>query len=345
MRRCVGIGVFAVLGTVAFLAAGPPVSGDPAWPYPTGISEQKHEGREFEIYIPDDVHDPKAGYSLIVTITAEADDLEHLGVHRYIVVAPKPKSGVRTVWSAAEVKELHALTKYLTKQLEIEEHRVHAVGMNEIQGVFGLMVFGKGSPFVSATFVDTAFRGGSVSSHLKKRLNVLAFDFDGTHAGGIKTIEESLRGKVKTVELSSATAGIHGEYFRYWLGVMDGRFEPGHDLSLDWETDADAAQDIPGQVKASKKCALVYFWSPSDKDDADAKALQNETFFDPVIRAYGKRVMPYMLQREEHPKLFEALGLERTPAVAVVDKEGRTKLFEGAIRMKALAKALKRATK
>ncbi len=337
LRRC----VLCLL----LLAGGDSAVGDPAWPYPIGTSDQAYDEQKFEIHIPDDVHDPKAGYSLIVTVTGDTDDLSHLSVDRYIIVAPRPKSGIATRWSAAEIKSIYTLTKYLSKQLGVEEHRVHAVGMHEIQGVFSMAVFGKGSPFVSATFLECAFRGGSISGHLKKKLGVLAFDYDGANSEGIRTMPEALAGKVKTIELRSDSAGLHGDYFKYWLDVMDGRFTPGHDLSFDWETESEAAQDIPVQVKARGKAALIYFWSPTDKDNANTMALQNDVFLDPAVRAYRRTVMPFMLQREDHTSLFNALTFKETPGVAVIGKDGKTKILQGAIKAKALAKAMKRATK
>ena len=167
----------------------------------------------------------------------------------------------------------------------------------------------------------------------------------------MEKIEEKLAGKVRTVELR---VGRDTErdwfprelmpYLCYWLGAMEGRFVPGESLSLDWHGDVDEARDALQRTRAPG--ALVYFFSSTDEDRADAKALQNEILHDVVVRTPAKALVAVKLERSANEALFASLGLEKTPAIAVLDAELKpVQTFKGTVKAKALAKVLKNVAK
>ena len=322
------------------------VADDNDLPYPPGASQQVHDGRPFDLLMPDEVSQEKT-YSLIVTIGGAASDFAHLSSTGYIACAPgrKVDSGHGT-WSAGAIKGILELTRHLAKVLPIGKDRIHAVGVGDVQGIFSMMAFGKKSPFVSACFVETAFRGGSVASHLRKRMGVLAFRWDGPHSEGTKRIEERLEGKVRSVELREDNEGLSGEYFAYWIGAMDGRFVPGEDRSFGWEADATSEDAILKAMQGRGAGAFLYFHAAQDVDKKEARALQNVTFFKQDVRRAARRLVAVKLDRHQHADLFARFGSKGTPAVVVLDRDfGVIKVLAGAIKPKALAKALRKAGK
>lgn len=144
---------------------------------------------------------------------------------------------------------------------------------------------------------------------------------------------------------------------------MEGRFKPGRDLSLDWIADAEppsapakpAAKDGAPTAKPAldvaraaagtkRSAALVYFYSSEDLAKPEAKALQNEVFFDADVRAAAKPLVAVKLDRAKYDAAFNAFGLTSTPSLVVVDAEFNViERFEGAVTAKSLAKSLAKA--
>jgi hypothetical protein len=153
-----------------------------------------------------------------------------------------------------------------------------------------------------------------------------------------------LEDKVRSVEvrlqrgLGHEWPREHDAYLLWWMGAMEGRFEPGKDSNFDWKDDLDAALE---GLKAQKKGGvIVYVWSPDDASKPEAKELQNEVLMDPLVRHYGKQLAAVKLELVD--PVAQKLGVTASPAVVVLDKEGAVKkLLAGKISAKALAGALK----
>ena len=218
---------------------------------------------------------------------------------------------------------------------------MHAYGTDDWPGFFPSVAFAKKAPYVSVTFSGVEYRGGSPSKRVGRRLGVLVM-------GPGEKIAKGLKGKVRHFELAPELGGPGSEYYQYWLGVMEGRFVPGHDLSFGWATpeDGPALEALRRELAAGGGRAFVYFYSTEDTDNAAAKALQNESFFDANVRTSGRLIRAIKLDRAVHAQAFTALGCSETPAVVVIDASfGSRALLEGEIKTKALAKVLSAAAK
>lgn len=310
-------------------------------PFPAGLSSQERDGRRYEILMPADF-DPARSYSLLVAISDGRDiagAFSSLAAEGYIVCAPKPKAPPS--WATSEAKEVHALVDELVKELPIAPDRLHAVGIDDWQGFFPHVAFRTRGKHVvaSVTFVQCAYRGGSPAAAARKRTGVLILGDDPKIDE--ERLAESLASDVRSIEYR-AGGSIAEPYFAYWAGVMEGRFKPGHDLSFPWMADW---QEALKTMAASGKGAFVYFFSAEDdKDDPDAKTLQNEVFLAQIVRVSAAPLVPVKLERERNAELFGRLGVTKTPAVVVVDAEGRAlKKMEGRIAAVELAKALREA--
>jgi hypothetical protein len=87
---------------------------------------------------------------------------------------------------------------------------------------------------------------------------------------------------------------------------------------------------------------LVYVFDAADGEKPEAKALQNETFFDPEVRRLGAQLGAVKLDRAAAGPVLERLGVTATPFVAVLDAKGALKqAFTGKFKASALAKALR----
>ncbi len=123
---------------------------------------------------------------------------------------------------------------------------------------------------------------------------------------------------------------------------MDGRFTPGDDMSFPWTDDVEAAKE---RMAADKLGGFVWFYS--EKDDAgseEARRVQHEVFFHPLVRKYGNQLVTLRLKREEHEELFDSFRFKSTPAIAVLKRDfKKSKTFEGKkIKSLSLAKALRK---
>ena len=243
---------------------------------------------------------------------------------------PRQEAG----WATSEAKEIHKLVDHLVKVLPIGSGRLHAIGLDDWEGFFPHVAFRKrGNPFVGVCFYKVAYRGGSISPKAKKEMGLLVLGDDDKFDEEKEV--DTLRPKVRTIEYRK-NGTISSQYVRYWLGVMEGRFEPGRDLSFDWRTDEVRARK---EIAASAKGGFVYFYSEKDTDSH----VQNVVFFNEKVHRFGRKLTALKLDRKEHQKLFDSFGLKSTPAIVVVDSDFKTrKTFEGRVKASALAKELKR---
>ena len=307
-------------------------------PYPKGRSTQTYKGRTFDLSIPDDLEAGKRYSLLFVVGRGGTGDFAHLQAHGFMVCSTKPRGGGAS-WATSEAKELHAVLDHLVDVLPLDPGRLHAVGRDDWQGFFPHVAFRKkGHRFRGVCFYKAVYRGGGLPSDAKKKLGVLLLGDDDKFEE--EKIVEKLGKKVRTSEWRPEL-GFGSEYFRYWLTVMEGRFEPGEDLSFAWHTDVVKAKTLMAQ----RTGGFLYFYAKGDASK-EAKALQNAVFFDPAVRAAGKKLVAVKLDRAENEKLFGDLGLTKTPAVVVLSEGfAPLKTFEGVIKARALAAAFRRARK
>jgi len=225
------------------------------------------------------------------------------------------------------------LVDHLAEALSIDERRRHFFGNDDWPGFTPYVAFGKKACFGSACFSGVQYRGGTPSPSQGRKMGVLVM-------GPGDAMASALRGKVRNLEIRSDLGGPGSAYYQYWLDVMDGRFVPGVDLSFDWASPEDEA--ALGKVRSGlgTRSAFLYFFSADDAGNDDAKALQNEIFFDDKVRASGRELQAIKLDVAAHQSLFESLGCEQTPAVVVVGADfSPVAVFDEKLRAGSIAKA------
>jgi len=302
-------------------------AGEDEAPFAPGWSMREYGGRKYEIVVPEGVS-RASPCSLILAISVNgrddiARDFEQLVGDGWITCAPKTRytnKGAGENWATNEAPELLELVDHLCRVLPIGEGRVHAVAVRDWAGFFPFVAFSKDAHFVSACFAGRcAFRGGNPPRRAREEMGVLvlgAAPMDELPAD--QRIVPALEGKVRSVEFRSDTTEPAAAYPAYWRGVMEGRYTPGRDLSFDWREPADR-NALTALLSPSRARGFLYFFSETDAGGEAGRRLQNETFFDPQVRSSGASLVPIKLDRARHEALFDALGLEKTPAIAVVD--------------------------
>ena len=319
-----GSAVTAILLSAASGSAG---THEDTEPFAPGLSVREYGGRRYEIVVPQDMSASKP-CSLVLAISVNgrndiAGSFASMADDGWITCAPKTRftnKGAGENWASNEALELLELVEHLCKLLPVGEGRLHAVAVEDWAGFFPFVAFAKDERFVSATFAGRcAFRGGSPPGRAKKEMGVLVLGtapMDQLPAD--QRIAPALTGKVRIVEFRSDTTDPAAPYPRYWRGVMEGRFTPGHDLSLAWKEPADRqalAQLLPG----ASTPGFLYFYSAADAANPAAKRLQNVVFLDPEVRDAAGALLPIKLDRAGHEAAFAELGLDSTPAIVVVD--------------------------
>ncbi len=339
---------------ILFLAA-PVFSQDAELPYPKGNTAQEREGLKFKLVIPDD-YDPAKEWSLIVILHGAGGSHDNMALSLtplvkdgFIVCAPKSPG---PTWDAGEVAVVRKIVKHLLEVLSIGEKRLHGLGFSNGGWNLAPLVFSEDLPFASGCWMAAGFNGGKVPRRAKREFGAIALagEQDG-NARAAKATVDLLHEKVRNVEYHLQPNLGHKwtrelePYYWWWVKVMDGRFTPGDDMSFEWGGDVEAAKE---KMAAEKLGGFVWFYS--EKDDAgseQAKRLQHEVFFDPLVRKYGNQLVPLRLKREEHEELFQSFKFKSTPAIAVLKKDFRkSKTFEGRkIKRTSLAKQLRKYAK
>jgi hypothetical protein len=346
----------ALFSIVALLLATPAIAEDPA-AYPEGKSIQTHAGLKFHLEIPTEF-DPKLEYSLIVGLhgmdalhTEFGTWWEPLVGKDFIVCCPK-STGIN--WNKPDVEKVKEIVRHLMKRYRIGKGRLHGVGFSNGGQHLAFLVMDPKLPFATACWMGSGFGGGKVPKRARKEMAAIALCGEKDPArGAAERTPKALKGKVRYAEVLLQPDLAHEipdelmEYYYHWLTVMEGRFEPGEDAWFDWIYGMDPALDA---MKEDRRGGFVYFYSYDDETNANAKRFEHEVLFDPLVRRFGKLLVPVMLSIETKGEKadedsdrarFLKMGFETTPAVAVLDREGKvTATFEGAIDAKALAKAM-----
>ena len=341
--------LLAVLALLSLLAS-PAARGD-GLPYPAGPSSQSLEGLQTELVVPKDLGTGGTKGSLVVilhgaggTATGMAGSLASWADHGYVVCAPKSTA---QTWSDPDLAAVKRIAAHLLQALPLDPQKVHVVGFSTGGWNLHPLAFDETLKPVSATWVAAGFKGGSVPDWAKTRMGALAMagSKDPNLAAARETVKV-LTGKVRSVEVREEP-GIGHEwpekqvpYLLWWMGVQEGRFASGDDLNFAWGSDLDAAKaSLAGKKKGG---VLLYVFDPADTKP-EAKALQNEVFFDPEVRRLGAQLVAVKRERSGvGAGEVAALGLTTTPFVAVFDAKGDLKqAFDGKVKASALAKVLR----
>jgi hypothetical protein len=335
---------------VLLLAPGSIVTAEDA-PYPAGVSNQTHDGMEFTLVLPSD-YDGAREHPLLIALhgmsgkgSNMAGMFSPLAREGFVIVGPQ--SGTGQGWDQPNVKRAKGVLKHLFKTLSIDEKRLHGIAVSQACPLLSSLVFDKQFHFISAGWGMGGCAGGKPPKWARKEMGVItvvgsedwAF---GSAVGSVKM----LRKKVRTVECH-IQKGLGHEfpskltpYLHHWIQVMNGRFVPGECRFLDWTDDPEGAKATMAEKKTG---AFLYFYSGDDAENAEARRVQNDVLFDPLVRHFGRRLVPIKLERKANADLFAALKLKTTPAVVALKPDfSVAKSFEGkAIKASALAKALR----
>jgi predicted esterase len=333
------------------LLVAPVLAQDAGLPYPKGSTEQEREGLRFMLVIPDD-YDPAREWSLFVILHGNGGSHVNMALSAgplvkdgFIVCAPKSR---QLGWDGRDIEDVKKIVAHLKQCLSIGKNRLHGLGFSNGGWNLAPLVFDEDLHFVSACWMAAGYDGGKVPKWAKKEFGAMALagaqDPNAAHA---KATVDKLFDKVRSVEchiqpnLDHAWTRELEPYLWWWVKVMDGRYTPGDDMSFPWGGDVEAAKE---KMAAEKLGAFVWFYSEQDDaESAEAKRVQREVFFDPLVRRFGRQLLPLRLKREEHQELFDSLKLKSTPAIAVLKKDFKSsKTFEGSkIKSGALAKELR----
>ncbi len=315
--------------------------------YPAGKSVQTIEGVETALLVPD--ASPRQPASLVILLHGAGDNGPNVinamvswCEEGYFVMAPTASAGT---WDTSDLAAAKRVALHLLKTCPIDPKRVHTVGFSNGGWMLAGVAFDEDLKPCSATWIAAGFKGGAVGKWAKKGLGALALagtlDPNADAAAGTVDL---LRDKVRCVEvrlqegLDHAWPHDHDDYMLWWMGVMEGRFEPGKDSNFAWGDDLDVA--LEGLKPKRKGGVIVYVWSPEDAAKPEAKELQNEVLMDPLVRHYGSQLAAVKL--EVIDPVATKLGATASPSVVVLDKDGAVKkLLAGKITAKALASALR----
>jgi predicted esterase len=316
--------------------------------YPEGRSVQTIEGTEAALLVPEGLSEERKG-SLVILLHGAGDNgpnlVDALAPWQrvgYVVCAPSATEGT---WDANDLAKAKRIALHLLKALPIDPKRVHAVGFSNGGWNLAPIAFDEDLKPASATWIAAGFNGGAVGKWARRGLGALALAGaeDPNAPAAIRTVD-LLRDKVRSVEvrlqkgLDHKWPREHDAYLLWWMGAMEGRFEPGEDLNFGWGDDLDAA--LEGLKLKRKGGAIVYVWSPDDAGKPEAKELQNEVLMDPLVRHYGNQLAAVKLEAGD--PVATKLGATATPAIVVLDREGAVKkLLMGKVTPKALAAALR----
>ena len=313
--------------------------------YPAGRSEHVLEGSRTALLIPEDLS-PRDPASLVLLLHGAGDNGPNLAhvlrdwpAQGYVVCAPSATDGT---WDDRDLDTVRRIAAHLLEELPIDRERIHAVGYSNGGWNLGPIAFDDDLKPVSATWVAAGFRGGKVPRWAKEAGALALAGADDPNATAARDTVTQLRDKVRSVEVRLQEGLGHKwpdrftPYMLWWMGVQEGRFTPGDDRNFEWGDDVDAAvAELEG---AKKGGVLVYLWSEEDKDRPEAKDLQRDVFPDPLVRHFGNQLKAVKLPfAADNP-----WGAKTTPAVAVLDREGKLrKLLQGKIKARALASALR----
>ena len=333
-----------IVGTAGGVARG---EGEP---YPPGSSEQEIEGLAVSLVLPRRMEEETKASLLVVlhgaggTASGMAASFAGWADDGYVVCAPKSRG---QVWEKDDLDRALRIAKHLKAVLPIDPAKVHVVGFSNGGWNLHPLAFDDELHPCSATWMAAGFRGGSVPKWAATSLGAIALaGSEDANASAARQTVPALRDKVRSVEVR-IQPGLGHEftrelmpYLRWWMGVQEGRFTPGEDLSFEWTEDLEAA--VASLEGAKKGGVLVYVFSEQDQEKPEARLLQGEVFFDPEVRFLGGQLRCVKLRREKHEAQLAAWKVKTSPALVVLDRKGKVKkVFEGKVKASKVARTLR----
>lgn len=291
---------------------------------------------------------------------AAAVALEEMASRGFIVVAPSSRE---KYWSNPELETVKGIVRDLVDRYAVPRERRHLGAHWTGAGDLGVLAFDEAVGFRTCTWMNAVWAGGSVGKWAKEGLCGL-FLWGAKEGPGrvdnYRRAESALAEKVRVCvgrgerqEPGLGRAGKKGgesaempaslfPFWAYFLECMEGRYVHGQDLSFDWTGDLEAART---DMAVRKTGGFVYVWS-KDADAAEierTRVLQNEAFFDHVLRRFGDQLVAVRLERADAKALLEQAKVEATPAVIVLKKGGKEiqKAVSGDVSAKALVPLLR----
>lgn len=305
------------------------------------------EGLKTTVLVPDGLTAEKKGALLIALHSASekgsgmADRLASWAEDGTVVCAP---TASQFTWEVPDVKLVKKIAAHVLEALPIDPKRVHVLGYSSGGLAMAPLCFDDDLKPCSAIWVASGYVGSQVPKWAKKRLSaIVLIGSNDPDARAARKTAPDLRGKVRRVEVREQEGLGHRfptklvPYLRWWMGVAEGRFEAGEDMSFEWKDDLDAAQ--ASQKGKRRGGVMVWLYEPGAEDVAH-RALQEDVFFDANVRFLGGQLPCVRLEATE--ALRETYKVKSLPAVVIFDAKGAVKrVHQGSISAKKLAKTLK----
>ena len=316
----------------ALLAAAAPVPLPAAEdPFPAGTSSQTLEGLKCSVVMPTAAEAAKERSLLVIlhgaggTETGMAGSLAHLAADGFVILAPKSAG---ETWAKADLDAVRKIVADLKKRLRVGEGRLHAAGFSNGGWNLDPVAFDEELKFSSACWIAAGFKGGKPPAHAKKGMGALALA--GSEDGNRDAAEQTpklLDGKMRSAECRIQPGLGHAwpeklmPYYRWWLLVQEGRFVPGECAAFEW---AGTPAEAIAAAKTRKTGAFVYLYGPDQEADPAAKAFQNDVFRDPLVQRYGSQLVAAKQAAPPGDLALKGHGFKETPAIVVMDGDGKT---------------------
>ena len=317
-------------GAVLLLTTG--LTAQESLRYPPGTSDHTLEGLAVTLDVPRDLSQENRA-SLIILLHGYGGKGKRLMTllrdwvaDGYIVCAPQ---ATQAGWTPRDVAAAARIGSHLLQTMPIGKDRVHVVGFSNGGWVLPELACHEGLKPVSAVYVGAGYRGPKPPRWARKRQGVLAVaGAEDPNAAQTRDVPRVVGGKVRLVEARFQPNLGHkwprdlNPYMRWWMGVQEGRFEPGETLAFAWAESLEKA--LESQKGRKKGGVLVYvFDSKADAQNEAAKKLQNETMLDARVRFYTSQIAAAKLDRLKDTIPFE--GIKATPSLVLLKRDGTVK--------------------
>ena len=307
---------------------------------------------------------PEGGRSLLIFLHSRegsgSEIVEHLAplVDRGFVVAAPWSTGDN--WNDADIEAVENIARDLVARFQVPEDRRHLGGMWYGARHLQRIAFRDDLRFRTCTWVSWSFAGGTTPKWVREHLSGL---FLWGEDEGKSRVDRYLKGldllgeKARTA-VGKAEPGLGRNekdepefpvklvpFYGYFLECMEGRFTPGRDLSFEW---LDSLPEGVAAMKEGKTGGLVYVHDPAG--DAPTmertKTLQNEIFFDRIVRHFAGQLVPVRLEKAAAKELLEKEKVKELPALLVFKKGGKEvlRVLSGEIDVKKLVPVLRAAS-
>lgn len=346
--------LFPSLVALALLVAAPAPGArgeDEGLPYPPGRSTHTIEGLETVLVLPEDLSAQQPA-SLLIVLHGAGGKAANMALSfapwaadGYVVCATQAPD---LTWEPADLDATLRIAAHLKEALPIDPEKVHVVGYSNGGWNLTPLAFDDDLRPCSATWIAAGFRGGSVPRWAKSHLGAIALaGGEDPNLRAAKATVPALRDDVRSVEVQVQPDLGHAfprdlmPYLQWWMGVQEGRFTPGRDLSFDWTEDLDGA--IASQEGKRRGGVMVWVYGQDDAEKPEARELQHEVFFDPEVRFLGRQIPCVRLEAAAHADLLERLEVEAVPALVVLDRKGEVKkVYEERFKTSRIARTLRR---